>query len=69
MGGALWGGGRGMYEAKQEGFLPGGASLHSCMSAHGPDRTTFEKASTYAPHASFLPPLPGLLAQLPLGPH
>ncbi|ELR15130.1 homogentisate 1,2dioxygenase [Acanthamoeba castellanii str. Neff] len=37
---------RGMYEAKQEGFLPGGASLHSCMSAHGPDRTTFEKAST-----------------------
>lgn len=36
---------RGMYEAKQEGFLPGGASLHSCMSAHGPDKTTFEKAS------------------------
>ncbi len=25
-----------MYEAKKEGFLPGGASLHSCMSSHGP---------------------------------
>jgi homogentisate 1,2-dioxygenase len=37
---------RGVYEAKQEGFLPGGGSLHSCMSSHGPDRQTFEKAST-----------------------
>jgi len=36
---------RGVYEAKQEGFLPGGASLHSCMTPHGPDRETFEKAS------------------------
>lgn len=37
---------KGMYEAKKEGFLPGGASLHSAMSAHGPDAVTFEKAST-----------------------
>jgi homogentisate 1,2-dioxygenase len=36
----------GVYDAKAEGFLPGGASLHNCMSAHGPDAATFEKAST-----------------------
>jgi len=36
----------GVYDAKLAGgFLPGGASLHSCMSAHGPDATTYEKAS------------------------
>ncbi len=34
----------GVYDAKAEGFQPGGASLHNCMSAHGPDRATFEKA-------------------------
>ncbi len=36
----------GVYDAKEEGFVPGGASLHNCMSAHGPDAATFEKAST-----------------------
>lgn len=35
----------GVYDAKAEGFLPGGASLHNCMSPHGPDTATFEKAS------------------------
>jgi len=35
----------GKYEAKEEGFLPGGASLHSCMTPHGPDVDAFEKAS------------------------
>ena len=35
----------GAYDAKAEGFLPGGASLHNCMSGHGPDATTFDKAS------------------------
>eukprot|EP00850_Spirogloea_muscicola_P007023 SM000034S12777 [mRNA] locus=s34:704050:707410:+ [translate_table: standard] len=35
---------RGVYEAKAEGFLPGGASLHSCMTPHGPDTQTFETA-------------------------
>ena len=35
----------GAYDAKTEGFLPGGASLHNCMSGHGPDAGTFEKAS------------------------
>jgi len=36
----------GEYDAKAEGFLPGGASLHNCMSGHGPDAATYEKAST-----------------------
>ena len=35
----------GKYDNKATGFYPGGASLHPCMSAHGPDETTFEKAS------------------------
>ena len=43
---------RGVYDAKAEGFVPGGASLHNCMLAHGPDAATFEKASAadLAPH-------------------
>jgi homogentisate 1,2-dioxygenase len=36
----------GQYDAKAEGFVPGGASLHNCMSAHGPDAEAYEKAST-----------------------
>jgi homogentisate 1,2-dioxygenase len=36
----------GVYDAKAEGFLPGGVSIHNCMSPHGPDLATFEKAST-----------------------
>ncbi|MGE0799783.1 MAG: homogentisate 1,2-dioxygenase [Lautropia sp.] len=35
----------GIYEAKVEGFVPGGCSLHNSHSAHGPDRETFEKAA------------------------
>eukprot|EP00004_Rigifila_ramosa_P009874 TRINITY_DN21659_c0_g1_i1.p1 TRINITY_DN21659_c0_g1~~TRINITY_DN21659_c0_g1_i1.p1 ORF type:complete len:451 (-),score=81.94 TRINITY_DN21659_c0_g1_i1:82-1434(-) len=35
----------GEYEAKKGGFLPGGGSLHSCMTPHGPDAATFESAS------------------------
>ena len=35
----------GAYDAKAEGFSPGGASLHNCMTGHGPDAETFEKAS------------------------
>jgi homogentisate 1,2-dioxygenase len=34
----------GAYDAKAGGFLPGGLSLHSCMSAHGPDAAVTEKA-------------------------
>ncbi|MDB5851183.1 MAG: homogentisate 1,2-dioxygenase [Rhodoferax sp.] len=35
----------GAYDAKAEGFSPGGASLHNSMTGHGPDAGTFEKAS------------------------
>jgi homogentisate 1,2-dioxygenase len=35
----------GVYDAKAEGFLPGGVSIHNCMTAHGPDVATWEKAS------------------------
>jgi len=34
----------GAYEAKADGFLPGGASLHPSMSAHGPDAAVTEAA-------------------------
>jgi homogentisate 1,2-dioxygenase len=37
---------RGAYDAKAEGFVPGGGSLHNCMSGHGPDAATFETASS-----------------------
>jgi homogentisate 1,2-dioxygenase len=43
----------GQYDAKAEGFRPGGGSLHNCMSGHGPDAATFDKASaadTSKPH-------------------
>lgn len=36
---------QGVYDAKAHGFLPGGGSLHNCMSGHGPDAETFERAS------------------------
>jgi homogentisate 1,2-dioxygenase len=35
----------GAYDAKAEGFRPGGVSIHNCMSAHGPDLASFERAS------------------------
>ena len=38
--GMIWG----KYDAKV-GFQPGGASLHSIMTPHGPDSETFERAS------------------------
>ena len=36
----------GAYDAKAEGFAPGGCSLHNCMTGHGPDAATFDKASS-----------------------
>ena len=35
----------GVYDAKPEGFVPGGISLHNQMLPHGPDATAFEHAS------------------------
>ncbi len=34
----------GEYDAKEGGFAPGGASLHNCMSGHGPDQASYDKA-------------------------
>ncbi len=36
---------RGAYDAKAFGFVPGGASLHNCMAAHGPDHESFVQAT------------------------
>ncbi|WMR32431.1 homogentisate 1,2-dioxygenase domain-containing protein, partial [Metapseudomonas otitidis] len=43
---------QGAYDAKADGFAPGGASLHTCMSAHGPDNasTTAAIAAELKPH-------------------
>ncbi|MES2184584.1 MAG: homogentisate 1,2-dioxygenase [Pseudomonadota bacterium] len=35
----------GAYDAKPEGFKPGGASLHNCMVPHGPDEESFNRAT------------------------
>lgn len=35
----------GVYDAKPEGFVPGGISLHNMMLPHGPDRQAFDGAS------------------------
>jgi len=42
----------GAYDAKAGGFAPGGASLHNCMSGHGPDQASYEAAvsAELAPH-------------------
>ncbi|RMX21108.1 homogentisate 1,2-dioxygenase [Legionella jordanis] len=32
---------RGEYDAKKTGFLPGGISIHNCMTAHGPDNDSY----------------------------
>ena len=36
---------QGRYDAKAEGFVPGGISLHNMMLAHGPDADGFDRAS------------------------
>lgn len=36
----------GVYDARPEGFVPGGLSLHDTMLPHGPDARAFEQAST-----------------------
>jgi homogentisate 1,2-dioxygenase len=42
----------GQYDAKPEGFKPGGMSLHNSMVPHGPDTEAFDKATNaeLAPH-------------------
>jgi homogentisate 1,2-dioxygenase len=36
----------GVYDAKPEGFKPGGMSLHNALIPHGPDAEAFERASS-----------------------
>ena len=35
----------GTYDAKEKGFVPGSASMHSCMAGHGPEFEVFEKVN------------------------
>ena len=37
---------RGRYDAKEEGFVPGGISLHNMMLPHGPDAPGYDKATS-----------------------
>ena len=41
----------GKYDAKEEGFLPGGISLHNCVAAHGPDLQAFTLATHLGAHS------------------
>jgi homogentisate 1,2-dioxygenase len=34
----------GEYDAKPDGFNPGGVSIHNCMTAHGPDKDAYDNA-------------------------
>src|SRR5690606_33381166 len=36
----------GKYDAKEDGFTPGGGSLHNSYSAHGPDKEAHRKGTT-----------------------
>ncbi len=48
----------GVYDAKADGFIPGGASLHNCMSGHGPDAVTFDKPAVPTRHVRTTSPTP-----------
>ncbi|TLP48270.1 homogentisate 1,2-dioxygenase [Cohaesibacter sp. CAU 1516] len=44
----------GIYDAKPEGFVPGGMSLHNCMLPHGPDLNAFNHGSNEPMEPAFL---------------
>ena len=44
----------GQYDAKLEGFSPGGSSLHNCMAPHGPDADTAAKAMASSNDPKFM---------------
>jgi len=44
----------GQYIGKTEGFVPGCASLHNCMSGHGPDAEAFERGVSAQPKPEYL---------------
>ena len=37
----------GEYDAKKDGFSPGGISIHNCMTPHGPDCSSYNKATSH----------------------
>ena len=45
---------RGAYHGKSGGFAPGGASLHNCMTGHGPDAASYEKGLAAEDKPEFL---------------
>ena len=46
----------GVYDAKLEGFVPGGLSIHNALLPHGPDNDAFEGASTVELEAKRMDP-------------
>ncbi|KTD82393.1 homogentisate 1,2-dioxygenase [Legionella waltersii] len=44
----------GNYDAKMEGFLPGGISIHNCMTPHGPDFDSYEAAANQELKPSYI---------------
>lgn len=44
----------GEYIGKREGFIPGSASLHNCMSGHGPDNEAYERGRNAAATPQYL---------------
>jgi homogentisate 1,2-dioxygenase len=56
----------GQYDAKPEGFKPGGMSLHNTLVPHGPDAEAFDKASTPSAGAAQAGPHAGLHVREPL---
>ena len=60
---------RGAYDAKAEGFLPGGASLHNTFTSHGPDAETFARASRADLAPQKVGGHPGLHVREPLDDH
>ncbi len=45
---------KGAYHGKGGGFAPGGASLHNCMTGHGPDAVSYEKGLAAEDKPEFL---------------
>ncbi len=56
----------GVYDAKPQGFVPGGISLHNCMTPHGPDAEAFQRASTVELKPERAPRNPGVHVRDPL---
>ena len=56
----------GVYDAKPQGFVPGGISLHNCMTPHGPDAEAFRASQHGGAEAGTTPRNPGVHVRDPL---